>query len=114
MTSEALQAVLDARDAEGCIALFATATEPERRAVAKAAAARLRAATANVPGRLMNMLDYLSDKDLRIHFPAASSHRGGLRAAQVAVLATATLGELKKFGARCLPPIDDAIAVLLV
>src|SRR5262249_403568 len=41
-----------------------------------------------------------------------AGHQGGLRAAQVAVLATATCGSLKKLGERALPPSDDAFAVL--
>jgi hypothetical protein len=114
MTSADLQAVLDAHDTPGCIALFATATEAERRAVAKVAAERLRAVTVDVPGQFTNLLSNSSDETLQWLFPKASLQRGGLRAAQVAVLATATLGELKKLGERCFPPVDDAIAVLQV
>jgi hypothetical protein len=112
MTPQDLQALLDAGDAEGCLSLFAKATEAERRTLAKTAAARLKLVTADVPGGLMSMLTWLSDEDMARLYPTAALHRGGLRAAQVAVLATATPGELKKFGERCLLSIDDAIAVL--
>jgi hypothetical protein len=49
---------------------------------------------------------------LKLVSPGADALRGGLRAAQVAVLATASCGALKKFGERALPPPDDAFAVL--
>jgi hypothetical protein len=123
MTSEDLQKVLDAHDAEACIALFANANEAERRAVAKTAAARLKAVTSNSPRLSLRRLSRLSEEErrrlsslpeeeLRMLVSPVPMPHGGRRAAQVAVLATATLAELKKHGQRCFPPIDDAVAVL--
>jgi hypothetical protein len=114
MTSAELQAALEAHDTEHCITLFATATEAERRAMAKTAAARLRRLTTGVPSRFTQLLLVETlDKLLTPIFPASIlSGRGGLQAAQVAVLATATLQELKKFGERCLPSNDNCVAVL--
>ena len=112
MKPEDLQAVLEANDAEGCITLFARATEAERRAVAKTAAARLRAVTADVSAQLMPMIDAVPEAYIRQFCPSYAMNRGGLRVAQVAVLATATLRELKTFAVRCLPPVEDSVAVL--
>ena len=107
-----LQALLEAHDAEGCIALFARATEAQRRALAKTAVARLRAATADVPAELTSMLSTTSDEQFAQFWPSVVQNRGALRSAQIAVLATATIAELKRFGQRCFPSIDDALAVL--
>ena len=112
MTPDDLQALLDANDAEGCIALFAGATEAERRKVASVAAARLRAATGGIAARHIALLPTMSEDLLKLAAPGAVAHRGGLRSAQVAVLATATRRALKKFGECALPPPDDAFAVL--
>jgi hypothetical protein len=112
VTPADLQRLLDVNDAEGCVALFAGATEAERRKVAAVAAARLRTVTAGVPARHVAFLPTMSEDLLKLVSPGAVAHRGGLRAAQVAVLATATCGSLKKFGERALPPPDDAFAVL--
>jgi hypothetical protein len=107
-----LQAVLDANDVDACIALFATASEADRRAVAKGAAALLREIHSGVPLQVASILVNFSDEQIEGFYPGMAARRVGLRVAQVAVLATATLGELKKFGERCFPPIDDAVAVL--
>ncbi len=112
MTVTDLQALLDAEDTEGCIAFFAKATETERRKLAKTAAARLKAVTAEVPARLIPIFAYSVDDQIQRLFPEAAAKWGGLRAAQVAVLATATLAELTKFGERCRPRVEDAFAVL--
>ncbi len=112
MTPAELQALLEANDTSGCIALFAGATETERKKVAPVAAARLRAVTAGIGARLVGFLPTMSEDILKRIAPDTVSIRGGLRAAQVAVLATASCGALKKFGERALPPADDAFAVL--
>ena len=112
MRPEDLRAALDSHDAGACIAMLAKATEAERRAAAKTAAAQLRKSTAGVPAELTFALSTLNDDDLRSLYPTAVLHRGGLRAAQAAVLGTASLSELKKLGQRCVPSPDDAVAVL--
>lgn len=112
MTPADLQALLEANDAEGCIALFAGATEAERRKVASVAAARLRAVTAGVAARLIPFLPAMPDDLLKRAALAAAALRDGLRPAQIAVLATASCGALRKFGERAFPPPDDAFAVL--
>jgi hypothetical protein len=112
VTPADLQALLDANDVKGCIALFSSATEAERRKVASVAATRLRAATAGIAARHVAFLPTMSEDLLKLVSPGAVDLRGGLRAAQVAVLATASYGALKKFGERALPPPDDAFAVL--
>jgi Family of unknown function (DUF6493) len=111
MTSAELRALLEANDAPGCIVLFAGATEAERKKLASVAAARLRAVTAGVPARLVGFLPRMSEDVLKNVAPDPVALRGGLRAAQVAVLATASCGALKKFGERALPSPDDAFAV---
>ncbi len=112
MTTAGLQALLDAHDAAGCIALFASADEAERRKLAKTAGDQLKKVSAGIPGHLLSRLDIVPDAALQMAFPQVASHRGGIRAAQVAVLATAPVGALKKLGPRGLPPIDDAVAVI--
>ena len=118
MTPEALQKLLDAEDADGCITLLAGLTEPQRRKLAKTAAACLKLATSPVPDWLivpatgeLNRSPGASQL-LRDEFPEAYLHRGKTRAAQVAVIGTAIWTEIKRFGDRCFPPIDDAVAVL--
>lgn len=112
MTPADLQALLDANNTEGCVALLAGATEAERRKVASVAAARLRLVTAGIPARHVALLPAMSEDVLKYFAPGVIEHRGGLRAAQVAVLATATWGALRKLGERALPSPDDAFAVL--
>ncbi len=112
MTPAELQALLEANDAEGCIALFAGATEAERRKVASVAAARLRAVTAGIAARHVALLPTLSEDLSKLIASDVVSLRAGLRPAQIAVLATASCGALRKFGERALPPPDDAFAVL--
>jgi Family of unknown function (DUF6493) len=112
MRPEDLKAALDSHDAGACIAMLATATEAERRAAAKTAAAQLRKSTAGVPATLTIALSALNDDVLRTLYPAAALHRGGLRAAQAAVLGTASISELEKLGQRCFPSPDDAVTVL--
>ncbi len=107
-----LQALLDAHDAEGCLAMFKTATEAERRALAKTAATRLRAVSLFQPFYLLAQASRQTEEQLAAQFPLAAKERGGLRAAQIAVLATATLTELRRFGVDCYPTADDAVAVL--
>jgi Family of unknown function (DUF6493) len=113
MTSKDLEAVLDANDADGCIALFASSTEAERRALAKSAVARLKKVIAGVPREWTNHVFRNREHPAPKQHPEVTQHRRGLRAAQIAVLASATIGEVSRFKARCMPPIDDAVAVLL-
>jgi hypothetical protein len=114
MTADELRAVLEAADVDGCIALFATATERERRAVAKVAAEQLKKLQPPVPrglgsGRIATLARRLAaaqnpDSELPVTY---------LReAAQAAVLATATLTELKKLGHAAIPPADVAVSIL--
>ncbi len=112
MTSADLQALLDAEDAEGCIVLFAKATEADRRKLAKTAAAQLKALMAEDPPSLTDEFHGWSDAQYNRLSPAGKAFRKRLRPAQVAVLATALPSELKKFGSQALPPIDDMVAVL--
>lgn len=112
MTPAELQTLLETNDAEGCIALFAGATEAERCKVASVAAARLRAVTAGVPARHIALLPAMPEDYLKRFATDVAVLRDGLRPAQIAVLATASCGALRKFGERALPPLDDAFAVL--
>jgi hypothetical protein len=112
VTAEDLQALLDAGDAEGCIRLFANASEAERRAVAKTAADQLAALTADSPDGLTYAPRAASDLNAEAIARWRVLQPRRVRAGQVAVLATATSRELKKFGQRCLPSAEDAIAVL--
>lgn len=110
--AEDLQAILDAGDAEGCITLFANASEAERRAVAKTAGERLAALTADSTDGLTYVPRAGSDASAEAIARWLVLQPRRVRAAKVAVLATATSRELKKFGQRCLPSAEDAIAVL--
>jgi hypothetical protein len=112
MTSETLNALLEAGDAEGCIAFFAEATEVERRAVAKSAGSRLKALTKDSPDELVVTVPDPDGLPVRVFGPWNLLQPPGFRAARIAVLATATLPELKKTGAGCMLESEDAVAVL--
>jgi hypothetical protein len=112
MTSEALKALLEAGDAEGCIAFFAEATEDDRRALAKTAGSHLSALTKNSPDELVVTEPRPDGLPVRVFGPWNRLQPAGFRAARIAVLATATLVELKKIGAGCMLESEDAVAVL--
>lgn len=112
MTSEALGALLDAGDAEGCIAFFAEATEGERRALAKTAGSRLNALTKNSSEELVVTVPGPHGLPVRVFVPWNRLQPAGFRASRIAVLATAAWPELKKIGAGCMLESDDAVAVL--
>lgn len=110
MTPEAVEAAIDAGDVDGCVALFADATEAQRAAVAKRAAARLRALTARPPRRLPPELEGASLEKVLHRFAPPDPEL--VSAAQVAVLASASFRMLKRFGAQALPDPEPAYAVL--
>ncbi len=112
MTSEALVALLDAGDAEGCLAFFAQASEVERRAIAKTARSRLHALTENSSDVLVVTIPGPDGFLVRVFAPWNLLQPAGFRSARLAVLATATWPELKKIGAGCMLESDDAVAVL--
>jgi hypothetical protein len=114
MKSEHLDRLLEAGDAEGCIALFAEASEVERRAVAKRAAARLKGLSAESPDELVVTVPCPDGLPVRVFTPWNLLQPPGFRAARIAVLATASLPELKKIGAGCMLESEDAVAVLSV
>ncbi|HEX5104981.1 MAG TPA: DUF6493 family protein [Pirellulaceae bacterium] len=92
--SDRLQAILDKADEAACAKFFDGATEAERRAVAKTAIDCYKRFKKPEPG----MPSYHPNPRL----PAAG----------IAVLATASLSELKPFGWRLLPDAKTAFAVL--
>jgi len=94
LSADALQEVIQAGDVEGCLALFEGSTASERRPFAKIARAPL--------DRYWKLgWDERREKD-----------KGILQAAAVAVLATATLGELKKLGWQGVPDAEHAFALI--
>jgi hypothetical protein len=90
MTSGALEALLEAGDAEGCIAFFAEATEVDRRAVAKTAGSHLNALIKNSPDELVVTEPGPNGLPVRVVAPWNRLQPAGFRAARIAVLATAT------------------------
>ena len=112
MMPDALQKILNAHDAEACLAYFEHATEAQRRKLAKPAAEHLRALTADGLDRFLSLTWYTEDDLKRLFNHGHSPDPQAIRTAQIAVLATAALGRLKALGWRALPPPDDAIRVL--
>ena len=112
MTSNALEKLLDAGDAEGCIAFFAEATEAERRAVAKTAGSRWNALTKNSEDEVVVTVPGPDGLPVRVFAPWNLLQPAGFRAARIAVLATASWPELKKIGAGCMLESEDAVSVL--
>src|SRR6516164_9284813 len=102
MTSKVLQKLLDAGDAEGCIAFFAEATEAERRALAKTARTHWNALTKNSEVEVVVTVPGPDGLPVRLFGPWNLLQPAGFRAARIAVIATASWPELKKIGAGCM------------
>ena len=111
MTSADLQALLDAQDAEGCIAALAPLDESGRRKLAKTALAALRAILP-VERPTPAMMAAMDPAAFQAWFRREPPDPATFRTAQVAALATASLAQIRKLGRRSLPPVDDAVAVL--
>ncbi len=116
MTADELRAVLDTGDVDGCVALFASATERERRTVAKVAADQLKKLESPVPRgpgppRIAILARRLAAAQ-SLNSPISLTYLR--RAAQAAVLATASLTELKKLRqAAVLAEAEDVVIAVL-
>jgi hypothetical protein len=88
LTPESLDDVLQKGDEQACLALFEQATEKERQTVADVAARRLREASAQM---------FIETR------PGTFERNSLLNAAEIAVLASCSLSQLKKFGWRAIP-----------
>lgn len=108
-----LERVLDQGDVAGCVVLFANATERERSSMAKIAVPRLKKQLGGILGRLLDRFGALPEHDESLLSQFELAKREQIVATQVAVLACAPLGQLKKLGVRAVPPADEAYAVLV-
>jgi hypothetical protein len=105
VTPDDLDRALDEGDAPACAAFFANATEKERASVAKQVVGRLKKLTGGVTGRLIDRRG-LAFLQMGVQF----RH---VHAAQVAALACAPFGELKKLRLRGLAGGESAYAALV-
>jgi hypothetical protein len=96
LTPESLQAVLDKGDEKACLALCINAPESERKAVA---------------GLVVKWLA-LQAKHLMIETAGSFTPNPLLAAAQVAALGCCSLSQLKEFGWKGFPGLEEAYAIL--
>ncbi len=111
MTPADLQALLDARAADGCIAALAPLDEARRGKLAKTALAELRSI---LPVERLSPAAFarMQPDEMQAWLRREAPDPATFRAAQVAVLATASYPQLRRLGRRSLPPLGDALAVL--
>lgn len=97
LTQETLEAVLQQGDEKKCLALFKNATEEERRSVAEMALAWLKQQEKNAFIQTNN---------------GVFTRNPLLTAAEVALLASCSLGQLRKLGGRGVPQAEIAYQIL--
>jgi hypothetical protein len=116
VTPADLERALDEGDAPGCAAFFANATEKERASVAKLVVGRLKKLTGGIAARLIDRVGFLAVEHAGDSLGSVFPHLGvqfrHIHAAQVAALACAPFGELKKLRLRGLAGGESAYAAL--
>ena len=102
---EKLEAILKDGDVPACLAFFRGASEADRKKVAKIALARLRALRADSSATMIRLLARSGiDPSMSGLAGSSESLADSYRAARVAVLASASLSQLKSLGIDGVPP----------
>jgi hypothetical protein len=113
VTPDELERILDEGNASGCIVFFANATEKQRKSLAKMAVGRLRSLTDTPMAQVLRRSERFGDilANRLTELLGIPTHQ--LVAAQVAVLASASIAELKRLRLRAVPPPQEAYEVLV-